>query len=183
MSFWTGQKERVQQLPTKDPQQMNFLKQLLGLLGGQGIQGAGQGLQHYMDILGGDTSAFEAPLMRQFNEEIIPGIAERFSAGGGQRSSAFGQTLGKAGAGLQENLGALRANLKNNAAQSLLGSLSNLGGLGTQSTFENIFRPGSSGFLGNLGQGLGQGLGQAGVGALTGGMGGLMSLLQKFFGG
>lgn len=162
---------------------MDFLKQLLGLLGGQGVQGAGQGLQHYMDILGGDTSAFEAPLMRQFNEQIVPGIAERFSSAGGQRSSAFGQQLGAAGAGLAENLGALRGNLKNQAAGGLLSSLQGLGGLGTQNTFENIFRPGTSGFLGQLGQGLGQGIGQAGVGALTGGMGGLMSLLQKFFGG
>lgn len=183
MSFWTGQKEKMQQVPTKTGGQMDFINQLLSLLGGQGIGGAGQGLQHFMDILGGNTQAFEAPLMRQFNEEIVPGIAERFSAAGGQRSGAFGRALGAAGAGLQENLGALRGNLKNQAASNLLNAFQGLGQLGSQNTFENILRPGTPGFLQMLGGGLGQGIGEAGIGALTGGGSSLLKLLQKFFGG
>lgn len=52
--------------------------------------------------------AFEAPYLRQFNEEIIPGIGERFAGVGGLSSSAFQQELGQAGAGLSEKLAALR---------------------------------------------------------------------------
>ncbi len=76
---------------TLNPQQSSILQQLLSSLSGQ--QGNIQqnplyqsGQAHIQNILGGDTSNFEAPLMRQFQEQIIPQLAERFSgagAGGG----------------------------------------------------------------------------------------------------
>jgi hypothetical protein len=55
--------------------------------------------------------AFEAPAMRQFNEQIVPGIAERFSGLGAQSSSAFGQTMGQAGSSLSERLASMRQSL------------------------------------------------------------------------
>jgi hypothetical protein len=61
---------------------------------------------------------FEAPYMRQFNEQIVPGLAERFT--GKQSGSAFQQALGSAGSGLMERLAALRGGLGMQAAQQAL---------------------------------------------------------------
>lgn len=110
-------------LSTLNPQQQTILQQLLGSISGQSgniqqnpLYQSGQNF--LQGILGGDTSKFEAPLMRQFNEQIIPGLAERFSGAGAgsQSSSAFQQALGGAGADLTERLGALRSGLQMQAA-------------------------------------------------------------------
>jgi len=113
---------------TLNPQQSGLLHQLLGSMNGQSgnIQQNPlfqSGENYLQKILGGDTSQFEAPLMRQFNEQIIPGIAERFSGlgSGAQSSSAFQQALGGAGADLTERLGALRGGLQMGAVPQALG--------------------------------------------------------------
>lgn len=62
------------------------------------------------------------PLMqqaqRQYAQEIIPGIAERFSSAGGQRSNAFRNALTNSGQGLAERLASLQlqADLANRSA-------------------------------------------------------------------
>lgn len=156
-SFLFGKKEKMQQVPTMSGQQTDLLNMLLGNLGGP----MSSGLGNLASLLGGDTEAFEAPLMRQFQEQTVPSLAERFSSlgSGAQGSSAFGQQLGAAGAGLMENLGALRGNLQMQGLGQLQGLLGT--GLG-QRTFENAFRPGTTGFLGGIAGGIGQGLGSAG---------------------
>ena len=148
MSFFGG----VKQMPTKSKGQMNFLGQLLNNLGvGPLGQGFGQGIDYWTKILSGEPGAFEAyeaPLKREFNEQIIPGLAERFSGmgAGAQNSSAFQQSLGQAGAGLTEKLAQLRAGLQGQAAQGLAGSFGNLAnlGLGTN-TFQNVEQQGWGG--------------------------------------
>lgn len=155
-----GKKESFEQMPTMDPQQMQLFQQLMsGLSGGGGGGGPmGQGMNFLQGILGGDTSKFEAPLMRQFNEQTVPGLAERFSGAGAgaQSSSAFGQQLGAAGAGLSENLGALRGGLQMQAMGPLMQMLQQA--MGNRS-FENIYRPSTPGFMGQMGQGFGQAAG------------------------
>jgi hypothetical protein len=67
------------------------------------------------DIFSSDPESFKkfaAPYMRQFNEQTIPGLAERFSGAGAQSSSAFQNALGQAGASLQENLAGLKTGLQ-----------------------------------------------------------------------
>lgn len=163
LDFLFGKKPETQQIPTMDPQQQQLLSQLLGGLGGplkSGLGGLGS-------LLGGDTEAFEAPAMRQFQEQIVPGIAERFSGigGGAQQSSAFQQALGQAGAGLSERLAMQRAGLQ----QQGLGQLSQLLGLGLgQKPFGIGMQPGTSGFLGGLAPGIGAGIG-GGLSRLLGG--------------
>lgn len=117
-------------LPTMNPQQMQIFNQLL-----QSMQGMGgiqnnplyqSGADYWQSLLRGDDEAFadfEAPFKRQFNEETVPGLAERFSniGSGSQNSSAFGQALSSAGSSLTENLAALRGGLRNQAAQQALG--------------------------------------------------------------
>lgn len=102
-----SQKTKSTQYPTMSPEQQQFQDQILKLLGGE---------------LGGeeDFESFAAPYKRQFNEETIPGISERFAGLGGLSSSGFTQSLGQAGAGLSEKLASLQQMLKRQKFQSLL---------------------------------------------------------------
>lgn len=179
--FFFGKPEKLQQISHFSPGQQQIFQQLLGQqaaggLGSQPLFGAATNL--LQQILSGQdegAAALQAPAMRQFQEQIIPGIAERFSGlgAGAQSSSAFQQALGGAGAGLAENLAAMGAQRQLGALPQALSfsqapfqqQMSLLG----LSPFENILRPGTGGFLGGLTPGLGQGLGMglgAGLGSL-----------------
>ncbi len=155
--FFFGKPERTEQIQRFTPEQQQILNQLLGGAGAQ----LPQAFQYLSQILSQDPEMmrqFEAPARRAFEEQTIPSIAERFSGMGAQRSSAFGQQLGQAGAALEEALAAQRAGLGGQAIsqlQSLLG-----GGLTPQ--FETMIRPGTQGALGGLAAGLGSGLGTLG---------------------
>ena len=176
---------------TLNPQQQTILNQLLGSM--QGQQGnisqnrTFQSGENYLQkILGGDTSAFEAPLQRQFQEQIIPGLAERFSGAGAgaQSSSAFQQALGSAGADLAERLGSLRGQLQMQAApqalsyaQQPVSNLQNLLGMNTQAFAPKQRSFGQEALLG-LSGGIGSGLGMLG-GA---GGGGILQQILKLLG-
>ena len=167
-----GRKEKKEQLPLFTPQQQEFMSSLLQ----QTQPGMQSGLQYLTSLLGGGEeafSAFEAPLKRQFEEQTIPALAERFAGLDAQGSSAFGQALSQAGAGLTENLAALREGLKGQAITQLQG----LTGMGLGQQFENLLRPATGGLLGGLVGGLGQGAGQAG------GQAGMAALLKLLTGG
>jgi len=181
---------------TLNPQQSQILQQILSSLGQQGgaagditqNRGYQLGSQFNQDILSGDTSKFEAPLMRQFNEQIIPSVAERFSGlgSGAQSSSAFQQALGQEGAALTERLGALRGGLQGQASERALGyaqqPISNTQNYLNMST--QAFAPKQMGFGQQALLGLSGGLGQ-GLGSLGGAVGGsfLQKILQLLLGG
>lgn len=57
-----------------------------------------------------DISGMEDLAMKRFNEDIIPSLAERFTSmgAGGQRSSAFQSSLGRAGSDLGAQMHAMR---------------------------------------------------------------------------
>ena len=83
-----------------------------------------QGSDYLKGILSGDpaaSAAFEAPAMRQFQEQIMPEIAEKYAGAGAGQSSAFGQEMGQAGASLAERLQAMRAELQQNAVGQAMG--------------------------------------------------------------
>lgn len=176
--FLFGRGEKYQQVPTYSKEQMALLNRLLGGIGsppniGQ-MPGYGAGLGYLEDLYSNDPQAFDkfsAPAQRQFNEQVVPGLAERFSELGGRNSSAFRNALLGAGETLTEQLQAQREGLRSQNLGSLLGYLqapSNqysqyLGiGLGAR-PYENVFRPGSPGFLGSLSPYLGGFLGQYGA--------------------
>ena len=143
------------QVPTLTGPQQQIINQLLQGLGGP----LGSGLQNLQNILGGSPEAFrdfERPALRQFQEEIIPNIAERFAGAGAGSSSGFQQTLARAGERLSENLAGQRANLQNQALSQLL----NLLGTGTRPQFQNLYQPRGPGFGAAFGQGLGSALGR-----------------------
>lgn len=179
MSFFTGRKERYEQVPTLTGGQGQLLNQLLGNLGpgGLGGQGYASAIQNLLGIIQGSPESYramEAPARQAFSQQTIPDILERFSGAGARSSSGLQQTLGQAGRGLETDLAAQRANLQQNAVQQLLSNFMGQSqlGLGTQA-FENVFRPSEPGFLQQALSAIGPG-----VGALAGGYGSAMGLGQ-----
>ena len=154
-SFLFGSKDRISQVPTVNYQQQSALSQLLHQ-GLSGIQNPTQGFQPIAENA-----------MNNFQQNIVPSIAERFSSlgSGSQRSSAFGQQLGAAGAGLSSNLASQEAQY----GQQALGPLLQLLQLGLRPQFENVYQPGQSGLFGGFNSGFMGGGGQ--------GSGGLQNIL------
>ncbi len=120
-----------------------------------------QGLQQVLALLQGNpsnlaTNSF-APIAqqarKQFNEQTIPTLAERFTAmGDGQKSSAFQGALGDASAGLEQGLASQQSGHNLQLLQLLMG-------LGMQPSFESTYTPGQPGLLQALTPGLGESLG------------------------
>lgn len=168
-----GAKNQMRNVPLLTKEQQSSLNQILGQLGQmQGPTGAyGMAQNRLADLLGGGSdvyNAFAAPYMRQFQEQTIPQLAERFAGFGGRggalSSSGFGQGLGAAGAGLQESLASMGAGLQQNALQQALGQYNTLAGLGLGTrAYQPNYQQGTLGIfgslLGNLGTGLGLGAG------------------------
>ncbi len=182
MSWLTGSPGKTRKLPTMTGGQENFFSQFLSMLGGQGGKGFEQAMQHLQGLLSGSPEsyqAFEAPIKRQFSEEILPQLQERLTAqgAGGGRSSGAAQVLGQAGGRLSENLASMRAGLQQNAIQQLLSTYlqGSQQALGTK-TFGYEYEPGSPGLLGYAAGGIGQGIG-SGLG------GGIGDLIRMLFGG
>jgi len=146
----------------------------------QALQQALSGLQQ---PLGAGFAPIAQQARTQFEEQTVPSLAERFTAMGGQRSSAFPQALGQAGAGLEQGLAAQQAQF----GLQERGLLQQLLGTGLTPEFDTIrFKP-QPGFLeSGIAQPLFQGLGQALPGLATGGAGAISSLLPmllKLLGG
>ena len=136
-------------------------------------QSGGNYLQQLLSNEPGAFEAFEAPYMKNFQQNIAPQIAERFggygTGAGGLNSSGFQNSIAQAGYNLQAQLASLRGGLQQNAvnqglqyAQQPYSNL--LGGLGVQA-FQPYHTQRQSGFYENMLQAL---AGSAG-GALRGG--------------
>lgn len=94
--------------------------------------------------------SFEAPLRRDFEENITPSLANRFASmgsGGSLGSTSFRNALGREGSNLETNIAALRGGMQQNAipqlqsyAQNPFQNLMQLYGIGTQPTM-NQYQP------------------------------------------
>jgi len=165
MIFLTGSPEKHERVSTLSKQQQPLLDQLIAALQGQGSGGAfGDSADYFRNILNDNPELmqqFMAPEMRNFNQNIIPGLSEQFAGmgSGALSSSGFRNSAVNAGADLSERLGAIRAGLKQGAAQGLSG----LGqqGLGNY-TQDVMTQQGSQGLVGQIGQGVGNAIGQFG---------------------
>lgn len=152
--FLFGKKGGWEGFENFTPEQRAILDKILGGLGGINEQG----MNYLSQILSDDPELmkqFEAPYLRQFNEQIVPGIAERFTQAGARNSSGFNQAIAQQAGSLSERLAAMRAGLKQNALEGAFGY--NKFGLAPRRT--NFWDQGNQGFLGSMGQGLGYGLG------------------------
>jgi len=96
----------------------------------------------------------------QFNRQVVPSLAERFSSLGNNAlsSPAFGSQMQGASDDLQERLAAMQAQY--GLAQQGLGQ--SLFGMGQSPEFENTYTAGGPSFLSGIFGGLGQGLGAMG---------------------
>lgn len=157
MDFLFGQKEKTKTKPIYNPQQEDLLNQILGSM----QQQLPQGMQNIQNILGGDQQFFEQfqrPARRSFEQETLPGIAERFTGSfgeGSQRSSAFGQALGTAGKEFEEDLMSQRLGMQSGTLEQLMSML----GPALSPRQYQYTQPRKPGFLENLGAGASQGIG------------------------
>jgi hypothetical protein len=177
--FLFGSKDKLKKVSTGTKQQQAFHGDILGQLQQMLGQGGGynQSQQYYQNLLQPGNQSYEqfaAPYLNQFQEQILPEIAERFAGAGALSSSGFGQALGGAGAGLQSQLAQLFAMLQNQAAGAQTNQFNQLSqtGLGYQ-PFAYQQKQGSGGLFGSLAGGLGLGLGGPLGGAIGSGLGSL----------
>jgi hypothetical protein len=102
---------------------------------------------------------FEAPIRRDYEENVIPGLANRFAgmgSGGSLGSTAFRNALGREGTNLSTNLAALRGGMQQNAVPQLQSysqqpfqNYMQMLGLGTTPT-QNTYQGPTQGFMGSL---------------------------------
>jgi hypothetical protein len=110
-------------------------------------------LQDYLNPNSDVYKNFEKPYIQQFEQETLPGIAERFAGGnamgGGLMTSGFGQSLGAAGANLQAQLAQMKEQYRRQSINDLLQQYNQLTNqsLGAR-PFENVYDPGTQGQLG-----------------------------------
>jgi len=127
----------------------NWLSELWNGKPGHGIQMPTQGLQgiallqHLMSQgqQNTDFGGIENMYKKQFNEETIPGLAERFSSMGAQRGSEFRGALGQAGSNLEAQLAGLRSQYGLKQAA-----------LGLTPQFENMYEGSTGGLNSTLGR-------------------------------
>lgn len=102
---------------------------------------------------------FEAPIRRDYEENVIPDLANRFAgmgSGGALGSTAFRNQLGREGSNLSTNLAALRGGMQQNAipqlqaySQQPFQNYMQLLGLGTMPT-QNTYQGPTQGTFGGL---------------------------------
>lgn len=113
-----GKKDKIKNLPNYTPEQQQFINQRLQMA----MQGDQEAMKFIMSILSDEPGAFEdfeRGALEQFNEQVIPGIMERFSGLGAQSSSALNQSLSQAARRLSGDLASQRASLKGQAINQL----------------------------------------------------------------
>jgi hypothetical protein len=130
-----GTDNEIQKLPTGTSEQQQYGQDLIKWL--QQMQGQGGGFnsanQYDQNLLGNGPEAFQQfaqPYNQQFENKILPGIAERFAGSGALSSSGFGQALGGAASDFQSQLAQLFTSLQGQAAGRQQNQFQNLSQLG-----------------------------------------------------
>ncbi len=158
-NFLMGTPETRENVSTLRPEQEGLYNQAVNAGMGPGAGGAfGEAADYYRGNLSdnpSDFNAFAAPALRQYNEQIMPGISEQFAGmgSGGLSSSGFRNAQVQGATDLSERLGALRANLRQQSAEGLQG----IGQQGLGNYSQNmVTQPGSEGFLSQIAPAVGQ---------------------------
>lgn len=124
MALFSSTPASFQQVSRFTPQQTQGLNQILQ----QALGGIGQGF---------DFQPIADQARAQFKEQTIPTIAERFTGLGAQRSSAFQEALGGAGAGLERDLAAQQGQFGLQRQNQFM----NLLQMGLQPQFDTTYQP------------------------------------------
>jgi hypothetical protein len=160
MDWLVGSPDKLKKIDTGTKEQQQFGgKDLINWLQQEMQQGGGFDLanQHDKNLLNGPDAFnnFAAPYLQQFQEQILPQIAERFAGGGALSSSGFGQALSSGASSLQANLAQLFSELQGQAAGRQQGQFQNLSNTGLNyQPFAYEKQQGSAGVLGPLATGL-----------------------------
>ena len=175
--FLFGGPDTFTKLDNGSPQQQAFHNDLLSRLMGMSSQGGGMDLanNYFNQLLGPNQGQafdqFSQPYMQQFNEQMLPQIAERFAGAGALSSSGFGQALGGAASGLQGQLAALFSQLQGQAAGAQYGQYNQMANTGLNyKPFDYRQKQGSTGMLGTLASGIIGGMGGPLGASLAGGI-------------
>lgn len=125
-SFWQGSPGQWSQQSLYDPQQMSAIQQIIQMAMG-GLQNPQQGFE-----------PFAQSARQNFQENTLPGIAERFGmmGKGATTTGAYRGMLGRAGADLESQLaqGASQYGMQNQQM------MQNLLGMGLRPTHENVYQ-------------------------------------------
>lgn len=160
--FLFGKKGKSKQLSTQTPEQEELLKLITeGLTSGEGP---------LKDLFGDfDAAAFEKgvsqPALKQFQDEILPQLQEKFIAGNQVLGSGLQRAQAKGASDLQSKLAELMYNAQNQQKQNKLQGVQTV--LGTKAT-ENIYKPGTEGLVQGAVKGFAQGAGNAAGMAIAG---------------
>lgn len=187
--FLFGSPDKLKKIPTGTKEQQGLLNNILAQAMGMS-QGGGYDLaqQYFNNFLGPNQQQafdqFSQPYMQQFEEQMLPQIAERFAGMGALSSSGFGQALGGAASGLQSQLAQLFSQLQSQAAGQQYNQYNQLAqqGLGYQ-PFAYQQKQGSGGFLAPMLGAAASAFGGPIGGALGSAIGGGISNLFKGRGG
>jgi hypothetical protein len=182
-----GRGPKLKQIPTGTEGQQQFgeelIQNLMNMLQGGGAygqaqQGFGQAQDYLSGLLGpGAFEQFAQPYNQQFEQQVMPRIAERFAGfgntSGALSSSGFAQALAGGASDFQSKLAQLFTQLQQNAAGQLSQNYGTTGQLFNQQAqiglgyepFAYYQQPGSQGNLATLLAALAK----AGAGAAGGG--------------
>jgi hypothetical protein len=181
-----GSPDKLKKIPTGTKEQQGLHNSILGQA--MGMQGGGGGYdlaQNYFNNFLGDNQQqafdqFSQPYLQQFQEQMLPQIAERFAGMGALSSSGFGQSLGGAASGLQSQLAQLFSQLQSQAAGQQYNQYNQLSQTGLNyQPFAYQQKQGSGGMLAPLLGGIGTAMGGPIGAALGQGIGGGISSLFK----
>jgi hypothetical protein len=142
-------KEKYEKISRFGPEQQPLYRQSINAGLQPGAGGAfGNAADYYRGNLSNnpeDFQAMAAPELRRYQQEFIPDLAEQFAGmgSGGLSSSGFRNAAVQGATDLSERLGAIRAQLRSQAAQGL----TNIGQIGLQPSVENVYRPAQQGFF------------------------------------
>jgi hypothetical protein len=192
----------VKQTPRYTPQQQKSIQSLLTYalsrlgvgpngqqIGGGNMQGMMGGMPKAMTPIAGQPANYgafnfapiEAQARKNFSEKTMPSIAERFTAMGGQESSAFPQMLKSAGSSLDTNLAALGAQY--GQQQQDVGLRQQSLGLGQQDFIARLLQMGLSSPFENQYFARQPGFGETAMQGVMSGIGyGLPSAIGSYFG-
>ena len=158
-NFLGGTDEIRDNVSTLRPEQEALYNQAVNAGMGSGAGGAfGTSADYYRGLLSDNSADFQsqsAPMMRQYNEDIVPGLSEQFAGmgAGGLSSSGFRNAQNQGAVDLSERLGALRSQLRQQGAQGLQG----IGQTGLGNYSQNmVTQPGSEGFISQVAPAVGK---------------------------
>jgi hypothetical protein len=146
-----GKKDKIKNVSTLDPNQQELMKLVM--------QGLKEGKGPFAELFGDfDKDSFDEgvskPMMKQFQEETLPQIQEKFIAGNQVLGSGMRRGQMKAANDFQSELAKLMYGAQKDQQSNKLAGINSMLG---KTTNENVYKQGTTGAV----QGLAQGASQA----------------------